>query len=62
MSSILNKKAGGSHPLANATLDYAEVLIALLILVLLVLSIDRIADFISLIKAILCPDSFSYGP
>ncbi len=62
MSSILNKKAGGSHPLANATLDYAEVLIALLILILLALSIDRIVDFFSLIKAVLCPGDFSYGP
>ncbi len=62
MSSILNKKAGGSHPLANATLDYAEVLIALLILILLALSIDRVVDFFSLIKAVLCPGGFSYGP
>ncbi len=62
MSSILNRKAGGSHPLANATLDYAEVLIALLILILLVFSIDMMADFFNLVRAVLCPNSFSYGP
>lgn len=62
MSSILNRKAGGSHPLANATLDYAEVLIALLILILLVFSIDMMADFFHLVRAVLCPNSFSYGP
>ncbi len=62
MSSTLNRKAGGSHPLANTTLDYAEILIGLLILILLVLSIDQMADFFNLVKAILCPNSFSYGP
>lgn len=62
MSSTLNRKAGGSHPLANIALDYVEVLIAVLILLLLVLSIDRIVDFVGLIKDILCPNSFSYGP
>lgn len=62
MSSILNRKAGGSHPLANITLDYVEVLIALLILILLVSSIDMMVDFFNLVKAILCPNSFSYGP
>ncbi|WP_370573657.1 hypothetical protein [Methanomethylovorans sp.] len=62
MSGILNRKAGGSHPLANITLDYVEILIALLILILLVSSIDRMVDFFNLVKAILCPNSFSYGP
>lgn len=62
MSSTLNRKAGGSHPLANMALNYIEVLIALLILILILFSIDRIVDFVGLIKEILCPSSFSYGP
>lgn len=62
MASTLNRKAGGSHPLANTTLDYAEILIALLILILLISSIEEIIDFFNLVKAILCPNSFSYGP
>lgn len=62
MSSILNRKAGGSHPLANATLDYVEILIALLIFILLVSSVDSMIDFVDLIKTILCQNRFSYGP
>ncbi len=62
MSSILNRKAGGSHPLANSTLDYVEILIALLIFILLVSSVDSMIDFVDLIKAILCQNRFSYGP
>ncbi|MBC7084867.1 MAG: hypothetical protein H5T43_00660 [Methanomethylovorans sp.] len=62
MSSILNRKAGGSHPLANMTLDYIEILIAVLIFILLLFSIDKMIDFVCLIKSILCPKTFSYGP
>lgn len=62
MSNILNQKTGTSHPIANITLDYAQVIIALVVLVLLLVSIDRMVDLVSLIRDIFGPNTLPCGP